>query len=692
MVTRLYLPSSCPTGWPSSPVPAASNTWLGTPTVTLRAPLTRQESGTAKTDLVSPAETSTSVSDVFSGAQFISAPLRAQTISGTFTLVERVLESNAAADMSLQCKIRVISAGGTELAVLYGGHTTALGTTWGVAGHEFGTSTSSRLLSGTLTSYTCADGDRIVVEIGARAHNTVATSYTTTHRFGDSVATDFDTAATAANDFTPWIEFSGTLAWQATRLYFPSAAYETSVIGDIGMRTPTLDHTGAGGTALTLNVPTSTADGDFLTLAVSGCGTMVNAPATPAGWSILYPWTFSGTTLAMIVFYRFASSEPGSYAFTGMDAARWAGIMRCDTNVDPSSPQDVAQQVGSSTTVQAPNTAITPISDRTRVVGWECGVANAATTTTWSTATSGAAIDAVETSSAAAATNAAMATASVGPVTPIPVSQALTMTPSGTIARGLSVTVALRPKTVPISPTPSGNWDITTGFFRLPTDTAKANTAANLFTSAAETSTSLRNILVAQYVSASLKAQDLAGLFTAMLFASESSASADMSVQVIVRVVNSSGVEQAVLFAGHSATLNASDLLPGREVGTSRSSKGLIEVPITPYTCANTDRLVVEIGLRAHNVSATSFTGSMRLGDDQTAVDAAITDGGSSTTDLPWVELSNDLLFNNVAARLSAAGFESVIGVSTPEAQVSALGLEVLMTRTVSIEHWGRSM
>lgn len=686
MATRLYLPATGPAWAAGQPDPLLGSLWdLNEASVT-RLPLARHSVGSARTDFVSVADTTTSVVDVQVGPQWVSAPLRAQTISGTFTLIERVLESNAAADMSLQCVIRVVDAGGNEQAVLYGGHNAALNTTFGAEGCEIATTSRSRMIAASLTPYACAAGDRIVLEVGHRSHNTVSTSYTATHRFGDpSTITDFTTGGDSSSDLVPWLEFSQDLKFQSTKLYLPSTA--PYVIADIAGRTPTVDHTAASGNAISLTKPTGTVDGDMLIWAISASGTVTTPPA-PAGWSVLFAWTLVGTGLYLGVWYKFAASEGASYSLAGLDSARWTSIMRCEQNVDPTTPFDVAVVTGSSTSAQAPSTAVNPIADRTKLIAIESASAASGVTNTGWTATGGSTLDASESSSAAGAANAALATSSLfldtgGSNTTIG------LTPSGTIARGIHATFALRPKSLPVAPAFGAGWGVTAGAFRVPADTTKSDTPITTFTSTAETSATAVNVLLAQFVTGALKAQTIeAGFLDAVVMGLESNLAADMSLQTIVRIVNSSGVHQANLYAGHSVALSALANALGDEFNTAQRSRLVSEVPMDGYTCSAGDRLVVEIGVRAHNLVTTPYTASLRFGDEFSTADFDFTDSVTGSLD-PWVDLSMDLQFQNVEARLEALGVEAIMGVTKPEAQLSAAGLEVLMTRTSSVEVWG---
>lgn len=97
----------------------------------------------------------------------------------------------------------------------------------------------------------------------------------------------------------------------------------------------------AFGTSVTANVPTGTADGDLMLLAVS-----VNGPGNPTatGWThIVTVNTQEGANPNRLAIYkRTASSEPASYSIT-MDSSRnyWANIITWYSNTSQTLDVDV---------------------------------------------------------------------------------------------------------------------------------------------------------------------------------------------------------------------------------------------------------------------------------------------------------------------------------------------------------------
>jgi hypothetical protein len=144
--------------------------------------------------------------------QLVSAPLAAQTISGTVKGRIRVAEGGSTQNLRAQCIIRVMSSDGlTVRGTLYAGDVT---TGFGNPTSEFAVTTLTnrqmpRGASQALTNVITQLNDRIVVEIGYRKHAAVSTSATI--NFGDDSATDLAENETETTANNPWIEFSGTI-------------------------------------------------------------------------------------------------------------------------------------------------------------------------------------------------------------------------------------------------------------------------------------------------------------------------------------------------------------------------------------------------------------------------------------------------------------------------------------------------
>lgn len=210
MATRLYFGLDSPL---ISPAPDAA--WDVTGSLVRRllegekhGPPTALESLAASTTSNSPA----GAVDVLN-AQYISAPLSGnQTISGAIKGQIRAFESNAAANARVQLVVRVLSGDGTTV------RGTLIAASAAALSNEFNTALRNIKIplggSTVPTSVNALDGDRIVVEIGWRKHESATTNRAVTLSSGNPTGTDLAEDETTTTDDTPWIEFADTLAFQ----------------------------------------------------------------------------------------------------------------------------------------------------------------------------------------------------------------------------------------------------------------------------------------------------------------------------------------------------------------------------------------------------------------------------------------------------------------------------------------------
>lgn len=149
--------------------------------------------------------------------QYVTDPLDAQTISGTIKGQLKAIQNNGTLSATLAVLVKVVSNDGlTTLATLVSIAASQLAT----VPPEFptGTATNRKFKNSSdvsdipISSYACAVGDRIVIEIGYRENDTSTnTARNATLTFGDAGASDLaeDETSTAANN--PWIQFSNSL-------------------------------------------------------------------------------------------------------------------------------------------------------------------------------------------------------------------------------------------------------------------------------------------------------------------------------------------------------------------------------------------------------------------------------------------------------------------------------------------------
>ncbi len=112
----------------------------------------------------------------------------------------------------------------------------------------------------------------------------------------------------------------------------------------------------ASGTTITATMPTNT-NGDVLLMSVHASGVSPLPTITdPSGWTLLCTTTYS-TSLTNKIYWRVASSEPGSYTVTvgGLNFGRATvvSISGADTT-QPASAQYAGQGNASSASITAP--------------------------------------------------------------------------------------------------------------------------------------------------------------------------------------------------------------------------------------------------------------------------------------------------------------------------------------------------
>lgn len=215
MPERIYLPSS-------GIAPVTPSTWnhayqAGT-TYTLPGIRSHLRSNTALTSRTTAGGTTSG--RAYGVMRYVFGPVQAVQISGTLNVVMRASESNAAANATMSCALKIIQPGGSDRAVLIAQTASDSATT----PYEFTTTLSSRRFYDvsenrpvTMTAQTPTAGDYLVLEIGFRYGST--TSYNIVLAHGDPINTaqlpnsDGDT-----NAYIPWAEFSNAIPWLETPL------------------------------------------------------------------------------------------------------------------------------------------------------------------------------------------------------------------------------------------------------------------------------------------------------------------------------------------------------------------------------------------------------------------------------------------------------------------------------------------
>ena len=138
----------------------------------------------------------------------------------------------------------------------------------------------------------------------------------------------------------------------------------------------------------------------------------------------------------------------------------------------------------------------------------------------------------------------------------------------------------------------------------------------------------------------------ISGTVSAVVRGMEGASASDDSLQVGLYLISGDGTSVvATLYAGHTEALNATAGALGQEIASASMQTRIIPATsITSQTATAGQRLMILVGYRTHDISATLRTSTLRLGDPTATADYALTSG--LTTDLtPWVELSADLSF-----------------------------------------------
>jgi hypothetical protein len=211
MSTRIHLPRALTTDI----YPAVESSWERYTSTITRYPCGVPKQGTAFGE-VSYYEINVAAQYDMMVVQYISGPLRAQTISGTVKGQIQARQSSVDADFCMAMVIKVV---------------TAVGITRGVLLSYFPNTITTELAVGVpvnrhcppeataLTELAIEEGDRLVIEIGVRSFNTLTTTQYAYITVGDAAAADLPEDETETEYLNPWVEFSDTLAWQVETAY-----------------------------------------------------------------------------------------------------------------------------------------------------------------------------------------------------------------------------------------------------------------------------------------------------------------------------------------------------------------------------------------------------------------------------------------------------------------------------------------
>ena len=204
--TRLYLPFSS-TATPISPAFSASWDFQADDFARARASTTKISSAFN----AAAHEDSDSTDLAMVARQHISPPTTAgQTISGTVKAQLSCQQGAADENIFLALCIRVLASDGSTVRA------TLLDVTLDNTEMATAAPTNRQFASIAITSYSpTVAGDRIVIETGGSGDPTGAGVHVFAILYGDASGTDLPEDDTDTNDYNPWVEFSGTITFEA---------------------------------------------------------------------------------------------------------------------------------------------------------------------------------------------------------------------------------------------------------------------------------------------------------------------------------------------------------------------------------------------------------------------------------------------------------------------------------------------
>jgi len=183
-----------------------------------------------------------------------------------------------------------------------------------------------------------------------------------------------------------------------------------------------------------------------------------------------------------------------------------------------------------------------------------------------------------------------------------------------------------------------------------------------------------------QYVSDPLAAQTLSGNVKAQFQCLEELNNCNLFLTLKITVCSNDGsTTRATLLSITRDTTN--------ELGTTLANRNFPSTALSSYACTAGDRLVVEVGLGGNITSGTGGTvghnGSIRWGCSASSGDLPEDDTQTGTTYRPWLEFSNNFVFNTyitpTAGAVAATGNTSLASIgsfiTTAAGALAAVGL-----------------
>lgn len=223
-----------------------------------------------------------------------------------------------------------------------------------------------------------------------------------------------------------------------------------------------------------------------------------------------------------------------------------------------------------------------------------------------------------------------------------------------------------------ISPSYDSGWEDTGSAVRRIMDLTPGDltTSGQDFQVSESTTTNPYDVLRAQWVYGPIGAQTITGNVKAQFLATESAADADARAQMLIKVVSSDGSTSRGTLLGMGTY--------GNEMSATQQNLTFPTTALSSVTAEDGDYLVVELGVRFGNSTATLKTGQFRIRADGSG-DLPEDETTTSDTTNPWIEFSTYIVPQLTAATTYAVQSVTKNGIThyylEDAASVAAYGL-----------------
>lgn len=252
------------------------------------------------------------------------------------------------------------------------------------------------------------------------------------------------------------------------------------------------------------------------------------------------------------------------------------------------------------------------------------------------------------------------------------------------------------------------NWNDTSGAVRRTMKTTKQNIANTIFSESSNSDSGSYRVLLAQFVSDPLAEQTLGGTVSGWIGTRESNTAADMFVYSILKQVSSTGTLKAVLAVASDSS--GSEFTTSTNYVARNLFRQTTTVTMISADIADGDRLVYEVGYKREATVTNSYTGYIRVSDNQAS---DVTSNGASTTSADtWMEFSETVymqgdtdapvattvLPSSASASgggLAWSGLDSVYtinGTAAQSATTSGFGTGMQPTESLNVTNFGLSI